>query len=152
MRLTVGHIHAMQTLSSPYQDTFKHEDKQSPCNSQLSTQLSTRTTTCKDMKEEKNSQDQEEMDGGAVGEPEWAFGRTEMELGRSRMEIGRTLESVFILCLFLQGFHWVLLVLLCFVSWLLFVKKMVESSDDQVGRSPPSFFCKSMEHMMGRGT
>ena len=62
---------------------IQHEDKQSPCNSQLSMQLSARKTTCKDMKEEKNNQDQEEMDGGAVGELEWALEQTEMELGRS---------------------------------------------------------------------
>ena len=70
------------------QKHIQHEDKQSPYNSQLSMQLSARTIICKDMKEEKNSQDQEEMDGRAVGEPEWALGRTEMELGRSRIELG----------------------------------------------------------------
>ena len=30
--------------------------------------------TCKDMKKEKNSQDREEMDGGAMGEPKWGLG------------------------------------------------------------------------------
>ena len=36
---------------------------------QLSMQLSARTTTCKDMGGERNGQDREKMDGGAVGEP-----------------------------------------------------------------------------------
>ena len=37
--------------------------------------------TCKDMEEEKNSQDRKEMDRGAVGEPEWGLGEQEWSLG-----------------------------------------------------------------------
>ena len=97
------------------------------------------------MEKERNSQDRVKMDEGAVGEPEWAVGEQKWSLGERWNQF---LFQVFIL----QGFCWVLPVLLCFISWLLFIEEMVKSPDDQVGRSLPFFFCKSMEHVMGRGT
>ena len=74
------------------------------------------TKTCKDMKEEKNSQDQEEMDEGAVGELEWGLGEQKWSLG----DLFCARRAWFLLASVLQGFHRVLpiLVFACLLALL----------------------------------